>query len=69
MNPFAWLTRPPTPAESARALSLAGKAQERARVAATTSLLRTQGIVSPLRPRDEVVADPLPSRQRERAGA
>lgn len=54
-----WLTRPATPAEHARALSLAGQAQQRARVAAMAALMREQtklGRIAPLAPREAVIA-------------
>jgi len=54
-----WLTRPATPAEAARALSQAGHAQYRARIAATTERLQEDiqaRRISKLPPRAEVVA-------------
>src|ERR1700749_2545057 len=70
MNLFRnWITRPSTPAELARALSLAGHQQHKARVSATAALMREQtklGHIAPLEPREAVVAG---ARNRRRAGA
>lgn len=60
MNIFRnWLTRPATPSEAARALSLAGHAQHHARVLARVAEIRADLAAdkrSPIAPRDEVVA-------------
>jgi len=60
MNIFRnWLTRPSTPSEAARALSLSGHAQHHARVLARVAEIRADlaaGKRRPIAPRDEVVA-------------
>lgn len=51
MNPFAWLTRPPTAAESAAVLAKHGHAAQRARKEAVRRKLAddfAQGIYAPM---------------------